>query len=50
MIEWVSYVGYAILHTYVELALGIGVGLVIGLSAVMPFRARVYWRNNDDDE
>jgi len=45
MIEWVSYVGYAVLHSYVELAFGIIAGMTIVLSAVMPFRSRLYWRD-----
>jgi hypothetical protein len=50
VIEWVSYVGYAVLHTYVELAFAVGVGVSIVLAACMPFRAQVYWRHSDDDE
>lgn len=52
MIDWISYTGYAVLHSYIELAIGIGVGLSIALAAIMPFRARTYWRalSGGDDE
>jgi len=52
MIEWISYTGYVILHSYIELAMGIGVGLSITLAAILPFRARSYWRAvaSDDSE
>jgi len=45
MMEWVSYVGYAVLHGYIELAFGIMAGLSMVLAALMPFRSRLYWRD-----
>jgi len=47
--EWVSYVGFAVLHTHIELAFGIGVGLAIAGAAIMPFRSRTYWSHRGDD-
>lgn len=48
--EWISYTGYAVLHSYIELVIGIGVGLTLTLAAIMPFRARAYFRATVNEE